>query len=129
MIVLVLTLTYGSLFLSGTNRNIGFCLIPSFGSITRGKVNGIIFTTVSRTFFALDLNVNTVRVFNDCLSEGGHLANRTMDVILLSAFITLVTKFVVVPTYFSFNIRPSSNPSLLFVALPGLFGGVPNNEV
>lgn len=124
LLVVVIALTIRSMVVRNTKRKVHFCLVPSFRGVGRTKINGMMFTTLDRSFFALSVNVNTVLVFKDCLSGSEDLAKRTMDVAMLSAFITLATKFVVVPTYFSCKVRPSTNPDLVFVALPGVFTGV-----
>lgn len=129
LFILVVVLTIHSIALPKTRGKLRFCLLPSFGGTTRTKLGRIVFTTVKRTFFALDLKVNTVTVFKDCVKGREALAKRTIYMAILSALITLVTKFVVFPTYFTFGIRPSDNPDLVFVALPGVFGTVDTKEV
>lgn len=129
LLVVVVVLTIGDFFVSNTGRNLTFCLVPSFRQVGRVNVTGAVANTVGRTFFALDLKVNTVTVLKDCVKGRHSLLNRSMGVTVLSAFITVASKLVVFPTYFAFRISRASKPDLVFVALPGVFGRVPLNEL
>ncbi len=129
LLIVVLLLTTGDYFLSNDDRKVGFCLLPGVGDVRGIKVNGIVMTTVGRSFFALSLNVNSVTVFNDCLGGGHSLLNRSVGITILSAFITLASNVVVFPTTFTCGVPISSNPGLVFMALPGVFGGLPLNEL
>lgn len=125
LLTLVVILTVRDLFLDNSNRNVAFCLGPSFS----GVGNSIIINTVGRTFFSLSANVNNVTVFKDCVNGSRSLVNRSVGIVSLSALMTLLTNVVVFPTYFACGLRIGSNPGLLFSAVTAIFGGVPNKEV
>lgn len=117
LFMLVMILIKYSLSLPGTRGNLRFLLGPSFDGI--GK--SIFLKTVKRTFFSLDLKVKYLSACTSCFKGRAGLKGATLDINIVSAFITILTKLVVFPTTFSMNVRPSTKPSLVFVALPGIF--------
>lgn len=117
LFVVVIVLIIYSIALPKTNTNVRFLLGPSFDGISKG----MFLDTVNRTFFSLDLKVKYLYACTSCFDGRAGLAGATFDMKVVSAFITVLTKFVVFPTTFSMNVRPSSNPDLVFVALPGMF--------
>lgn len=117
LFVVVLVLIKYSIALPKTNGNVRFLLGPSFD----GMSNGMFLKTVKRTFFSLDLKVKYLYACTSCFDGGAGLAQATFDMKVVSAFITMLTNFVVFPTTFSMKVRPSTKPDLVFVALPGIF--------
>lgn len=120
-----MVLTVYSVSLPKTKTNVRFLLGPSFDGIS----NGIFLKTVNRTFFSLDLKVKYLYACTSCFHGSAGLPGATLGITTVSAVMTVLTKFVVFPTTFSMNVGPSTNPDLLFVALPGIFrrtfNGVP----
>lgn len=85
--------------------------------------HGIFLGTLKRSFCSVDVNVNYVYACTSCFDHRAGLFGSTLRVSIVSLVITMLTNLVVFPTTFSINVSPSDNPSLVFVALPGIFGG------
>ncbi len=101
-----------------TAGKLRFLLGPSFDEIS-GK---IVLSTVKRTFFSVDVNVNYVYACTSCFARSTGLAGATKDITLVSAAVTFVTNLVVFPMIFSMpKLSTRTKPKLIFVALPGIF--------
>lgn len=129
LIILTVVMTVCSIAEPKTVRNIGCFLVPGPGRFSTVAI----ITTVKRVFCSLSVTVKVLCACNSCVNGSISLRGSAARIRVFSATVTVLTKLVVVPTMFTFsNNGPSSlrtKPSLVFVALPGIFTDVKMKEM
>lgn len=88
-------------------------------------------TTVKRVFCSLSVTVKVLCACNSCIHGSVSVRESAARIRIFSANVTVLTNLVVVPTMFSFSNKGPralrTKPSLVFVALPGMFTDVKFN--
>ncbi len=114
---LMVVLATHSFTLDGAKEGLTFYLKPDLS-----KINGsVIVGAMNQAFFTLSLGIGSMAIFGSYLDKERSLMGESINILILDTFVAIVAGLIIFPACFTFNIEPSSGPSLLFEAMASVF--------
>ncbi|MBQ8165133.1 MAG: sodium-dependent transporter [Clostridia bacterium] len=124
LLLLMIVLAVHGFTLSGAGEALSFYLKPDIS-----KINGnVIVAAMNQSFFTLSLGIGSMAIFGSYIGKERSLTGESVNILLLDTFVAVVAGLVIFPACFTFDIEPSSGPSLLFVALAKVFNEMPGGR-
>ena len=121
LFLILLILLVRSLTLPGAIDGIIWYLKPDFSKIN----SGIIVAAFGQVFFSLSVGLSTMVVYGSYLSRNENLPRASALVALFDFLISIMAGLVIFPAVFSFAMKPSEGPGLVFITLPQVFSMLP----
>lgn len=121
LFVSFLILIIRSLTLPHVMEGIHFFLYPDFSQLS-GK--SILFA-LGQSFFALSVGISVMVTYSSYLSKQESLPKSASLIVILNIGISLLAGLAIFPAVFSFGLKPTAGPGLLFVVLPAVFNKMP----
>ena len=120
LLFLMVVLAINSFTLSGAKEGLKFYLMPD---IT--KINGkVIVGAMNQAFFTLSLGIGSMAIFGSYISRERSLMGESVNILILDTFVALTAGLIIFPACYTFDIKPSSGPGLLFEAMAKVFNNM-----
>ncbi|MBE7057028.1 MAG: sodium-dependent transporter [Ruminococcaceae bacterium] len=117
---LMIVLAINSFTLEGAGEGLTFYLKPDFS-----KINGsVIVGAMNQAFFTLSLGIGSMAIFGSYIGKERSLVGESVNILVLDTFVAIVAGLIIFPACFTFNVEPTSGPSLLFVAMAKVFNNM-----
>ncbi len=123
LLLLVLVLAGKALFMPGAAEGLRFYLIPNWQAFSAHPFETV-FAAMGQAFFTLSLGIGSMAIFGSYSDRSRRLAGDAVHVIAVDTFIALLSGVIIFPVCYSFGVEPGAGPSLIFVAMPNVFGSM-----
>lgn len=120
LLLLMITLAVNSFTLEGAKEGLSFYLKPDLTKITGNVIVG----AMNQAFFTLSLGIGGMAIFGSYIGRERSLMGESVNVLCLDTFVALTAGLIIFPACFTFDVEPSSGPSLLFVAMAKVFNNM-----
>ncbi|MGP6194767.1 sodium-dependent transporter [Priestia megaterium] len=114
-----------SLTLDGAMDGVKFFLKPDFSAITGSSV----LYALGQSFFSLCVGLSCMVTYSSYLGKKVSLTRSAGTIAILNLFVSLLAGLAIFPAVFSFGLKPTEGPGLLFVVLPTVFEKMPFGTV
>lgn len=120
LLALMVVLAINSFTLEGAKEGLTFYLMPDLS-----KINGsVIVGAMNQAFFTLSLGIGSMAIFGSYIGKERSLVGESVNILVLDTFVAIVAGLIIFPACFTFNVEPTSGPSLLFVAMAKVFNNM-----
>ena len=121
LLVLIVVLAVYALTLPGADRGVSFYLLPDWHAVREIGAWKVISAAMNQAFFTLSLGMGCLEIFGSYMSRENTLTGEAVQICALDTFVAIMAGLIIFPACFSFHIEPTQGPSLIFIALPGIF--------
>ena len=118
--LLVILLAY-AVQTRGAGAGLEFLLRPQWEKLGRAAV----LEALAQALFSLSLGMGAMITYGSYLSRESNLVGCTFYVAIGDTLVAILAGFVVFPLVFSFGLKPSAGPGLIFQTLPIAFAQLP----
>lgn len=120
LLFLMIVLSVNSFTLAGASEGLAFYLTPDFS-----KINGnVIVAAMNQAFFTLSLGIGSMAIFGSYIGKERSLVGESVNILVLDTFVAIVAGLIIFPACFTFDVEPTSGPSLLFDAMARVFNNM-----
>ncbi len=120
LLALMLVLAVHSFTLDGAKEGLSFYLKPDLSEINGNVIVG----AMNQSFFTLSLGIGAMAIFGSYIGRERSLVGESLNVLILDTFVAIVAGLIIFPACFTFDVEPTSGPSLLFVAMAKVFNNM-----
>lgn len=124
LFIFFIILVVRALTLPDAIEGVSFFLKPDFSAITFQSV----LYALGQAFFALAVGFSCMVTYSSYLKKNESLPYAAGSVVLMNIFVSLLAGLAIFPVVFSFGLKASEGPGLLFVVLPTVFQQLPFGE-
>lgn len=117
LFVLMVFLALHSLFLDGAREGLTFYLLPDFSKFTSATV----VAAMNQAFFSLSIGIGSMAIFASYINKDQSLVKESASVIALDTVVAVLAGLIIFPACFTYGVKPTAGPSLIFEALPTIF--------
>lgn len=121
LLILIVVLAVHSLFLKGAAEGISFYLVPSFRNVQQVGLGKVIAAAMNQSFFTLSLGIAAMEIFGSYMSSEHTLISEGLQICILDTFVAIMAGLILFPACFSYGVKVSAGPSLIFETLPNVF--------
>lgn len=121
LFIFLLILVVRSLTLDGAMEGVKFFLQPDFSKITGTSL----LYALGQSFFSLAVGFSCMVTYSSYLDRTVSIRKSATTVAIMNIFVSLLAGLAIFPAIFALGSAPEQGPSLLFVALPSIFGQLP----
>ncbi len=120
LLLLMVTLAVHSFTLPGAKEGLTFYLKPD---IT--KINGnVVVGAMNQSFFTLSLGIGSMAIFGSYIGKERSLMGESINILFLDTFVAITAGLIIFPACFTYDIKPTSGPGLLFIAMAKVFNNM-----
>ena len=120
LFVIMIGLSIYSNTLPGAWEGLKWYLTPDLSKVTMSSVAA----AACQVFFSIGIGQCGAFVYGSYSMKSGNIVPSLGLTAILDTFVAVLAGILVVPALFSFNIEPTSGPSLIFITLPQLFNSM-----
>ncbi|WP_125154547.1 sodium-dependent transporter [Clostridium rectalis] len=117
LFILIIVCDIKALTLSGAKEGIKFLFNINFSKLNTSSV----LMALGLSFFKLSLGMGVMVTYGSYFTEDNNMPSTAVKVILSDTLVSLLAGIAVFPVVFSFNVKPSEGPGLLFMTIPLVF--------
>lgn len=117
LFVILIVLCVSSFFMSGAREGLSFLFRPDFSQLSFSTV----LAALGQSFFSLSLGMGCLCTYASYFSRTTNLTRTATQVAGIDSLVAIMAGIIIFPAVFSAGIQPDAGPSLVFVALPGVF--------
>lgn len=117
LFLLLLILVGCSLTMPGTSQALHFLFTPDFSKITASTV----LSAMGQAFFSLSIGMGILTTYASYFREDTDLGKSALTIAGFDTGVSVLAGLVIFPAVFSAGTQPDEGPSLIFIALPGIF--------
>ena len=125
LLVLLVICAVKSLTLSGVGDGLKFLFKPDFSKITFS----VFVSALSLAFFKLGVGMGTLITYGSYFTEDSDLPGTARNVIISDVLVSIFAGIIIFPAVFTFGLKTTSGPSLLFETVPLIFSNMPGGYV
>ena len=122
LFVLLLLMAVRVAFMPGAGEGYRFFLSCDFAEAFKPET---IMMAMGQAFFSLSVGMGCMVTYSSYFKNDNNLVSTSLNVSLLTIFVSVLAGLVIFPAVFSAGLEPSEGPSLVFVTLPEIFSGIP----
>ena len=101
-----------------------YLFIPDFPKMME-NFSEVFINASGHAFFSLSLGMGAIMIYGSYLSDRTSIAGATIVIASADTLVALLASIAIFPIVFTYNLEPSSGPSLIFITLPIAFGQMP----
>lgn len=124
LLLLMVILAVHSVFMKNAEPGLIFYLKPDINKMIEVGLGESIFAAMGQAFFTLSIGIGSLSIFGSYIDKTHRLTGEAINVTILDTFVALMSGLIIFPACFSFNIEPTSGPSLIFITLPNVFNNM-----
>lgn len=117
LFILIIICGIRAVTLPGSFEGIRFLFNVDFTKVT----SSVLLTALGLAFFKLSLGMGTMITYGSYFTEDNNMINTSIRVALSDTLVSLLAGIAIFPAVFSFHMKPSAGPGLLFMTIPLLF--------
>ena len=124
---IMILLAVNSFTLDGAAEGLAFYLVPNVENLLNPEHNGligVITAAMNQAFFTLSLGIGSMAIFGSFLGKDRALLGEAVNVAALDTAVAFISGLIIFPACFSFDVKVSAGPSLIFEALPLVFNNM-----
>ncbi|HBN73585.1 MAG TPA: sodium-dependent transporter, partial [Sutterella sp.] len=121
LFALMVFLALHSLTLNGASEGLSFYLLPDFSKFTSATV----VAAMNQAFFSLSIGIGSMAIFASYINKEQSLVKESASVIALDTLVAILGGLIIFPACFTYGVKPTAGPSLIFEALPTIFHEMP----
>ena len=125
LFVFLIILIVQVLLLPNSSAGLTYLFAPDFSKVT-GKT---VLYAMGQAFFSLSLGMGTLVTYASYFGKKENLAGTALNVSMTDTIVAVMAGMIIFPAVFSFNIEPTSGPSLVFITLPEIFKQMPLGNI
>ncbi len=129
LLIIMIFLAVYSCTLDGAAEGIKFYLLPSWDRFLEAGPLNVTVAAMNQSFFTLSLGIGCMAIFGSYLGKDRSLLGEAVNVGILDTFVALTAGLIIFPACFAHGVEPTSGPSLVFITLPNIFGGLPGGRI
>ncbi len=122
LFVILIIMAVRVAFMPGAMEGYRFFLSCDFAEAFKPET---IMMAVGQAFFSLSVGMGCMVTYASYFKKNNNLVSTSLNVSLLTLFVSILAGLVIFPAVFSAGIAPTEGPSLAFVTLPEIFNGMP----
>lgn len=125
LFIILLGLMFYALTLSGGMKAVRFMFYPDFSKI---DAEGVI-QALGHSFFTLSLGMGAMITYGSYLKKDISIVKSSIIISILDTVIALVAGVMIFSIVFSYGLKATSGPSLIFKTLPVIFAKMPGGQI
>ena len=125
LFVLIIICVLRALTLPGAGAGLNFLFRVDFHKLN----TNVILAALGLAFFKLSLGMGTMITYGSYFTKEANLINTSIRVALSDTLISLLSGLAIFPIVFSFGMKPSGGPGLLFNTIPLVFSKLPLGNI
>lgn len=125
LFLILVVLCVRSVTLPGASEGLRFLFQPDFGKIT----SSVVLSAMGQAFFSLSIGMGCLVTYASYFGKRTNLQRTAFSVTLLDTLVAILAGVIIFPAVFSFGIRPSAGPELVFITLPNVFQHLPGGSL
>lgn len=125
LFILIIICGARALTLPGASQGLKFLFHVDFSQLT-GRV---ILAALGLAFFKLSLGMGTMITYGSYFTPDNNMIATSVKVALSDSLISILAGIAIFPAVFSFGLKPSEGPGLLFMTIPLVFSKIPFGSV
>lgn len=103
---------------------LAYLFIPDFPKLME-NFSEVFINASGHAFFSLSLGMGAIMIYGSYLSDRTSIAGATLIIASADTLVAILASIAIFPIVFTYNLEPSSGPSLIFITLPIAFGQMP----
>ena len=129
LFVIMVVLAVRTMLLPKSLEGIKFYLYPDIKRLTQIGIWPTITAAMGQAFFTLSLGIGSLAIFGSYIDKSRSLLGEAIYVAALDTAVALIAGLIIFPACFSFDVKPDSGPSLLFITLPNVFNAMGSGRI
>lgn len=125
LFLLIIICDVRALTLPGASQGLNFLFHVDFSQLT----GAVILTALGLAFFKLSLGMGTMITYGSYFTQNNNMLGTSVKVALADSLISILAGIAIFPAVFSFGMKPSGGPGLLFMTIPLVFSKIPFGSV
>ena len=125
LFIILVGLMFYALTLKGGMQAVKFLFYPDFSKI---DAEGII-QALGHSFFTLSLGMGAMITYGSYLNKDVNIVKSSIIISILDTLIALIAGVMIFSIVFSYGLKASSGPSLIFKTLPVIFSKMPGGQI
>ena len=133
LFVVLVVLCVRSVMLPGAKEGLAFYLMPDFGKLFAGStpaeqwgtLGQAVAAAMGQAFFMVSVGIGSMSIFGSHMGRERRVSGEAVNITALNVLVAILAGFIIFPSCFTYGVEPASGPSLVFVALPTVFGQMP----
>jgi NSS family neurotransmitter:Na+ symporter len=125
LFILIIICAVRALTLPGASQGLSFLFHVDFSRLT----GPVILAALGLAFFKLSLGMGTMITYGSYFMEDNNMIATSVKVALSDSLISILAGIAIFPAVFSFGMKPSEGPGLLFMTIPLVFSKIPFGNV
>jgi neurotransmitter:Na+ symporter, NSS family len=125
LFVLIIICVIRALMLPGAGAGLSFLFHVDFHKLSAP----VILSALGLAFFKLSLGMGTMITYGSYFTKETNLVNTSLRVAISDTLISLLAGLAIFPVVFSFGMKPTDGPSLLFNTIPLVFSKIPFGNI
>jgi len=125
LFVLIIICDVRALTLPGASQGLNFLFHVDFSQLT----GAVILTALGLAFFKLSLGMGTMITYGSYFTQNNNMLATSIKVALADSLISILAGIAIFPAVFSFGMKPSAGPGLLFMTIPLVFSKIPFGNI
>ena len=103
---------------------LSYLFVPDFPKLM-DNFSEVFINASGHAFFSLSLGMGAIMIYGSYLSDRTSIAGATILIASADTLVAILASIAIFPIVFTYNLAPSSGPSLIFITLPIAFGQMP----
>ncbi|MCB2294746.1 sodium-dependent transporter [Clostridium algoriphilum] len=125
LFVLIIICDIRALTLPGASQGLKFLFHVDFSQLT----GPVILAALGLSFFKLSLGMGTMITYGSYFTKDNNMIATSIKVALSDSLISILAGIAIFPAVFSFGMKPSEGPGLLFMTIPLVFSKIPFGNI
>ncbi len=125
LFILIIVCDLRALTLPGASQGLSFLFHVDFTQLT----GPVILAALGLAFFKLSLGMGTMITYGSYFTEDNNMIATSVKVAVSDSIISILAGIAIFPAVFSFGMKPSQGPGLLFMTIPLVFSKIPFGSV
>ena len=129
LLLIMVVLAVRGMTLPGGTEGLKFYLLPDVQRMQDVGIFETVTAAMNQAFFTLSLGIGSMAIFGSYIDKSRSLLGESVNIAILDTFVALVSRLIIFPTCFAFDISPDMGPSLIFITLPNIFNNMAGGRV
>lgn len=125
LFLIMLVLCIRSVTLSGVSEGMRFLFKPEFGDLSAAGV----LAAMGQAIFSLSIGAGLLVTYGSYMRKEDNMITSCFCIASADTAIALLAGIAIFPAVFTFNLNPTSGPSLVFEVLPNVFNNMPMGQL
>lgn len=117
LFVILVVLVVLSMTTSGASAALDFLFTVDFSKVT----GATLLSAMGQAFYTLSLGMGILTTYASYFKDDADLGKSSLNVAVVDTFVAIMAGLMIFPAVFSAGVQPDEGPSLIFIALPGVF--------